>query len=86
MDISPRDQFSLPTSASVSLVDVDFQVHVEDIGHLILFCRIFPTYLNSSSAGMYPVAKTVAEQEITVTEAARRLGVTLAHVYSSLNG
>jgi excisionase family DNA binding protein len=30
------------------------------------------------------VAKTVAEQEITVAEAARRLGVTLAHVYSLL--
>jgi excisionase family DNA binding protein len=30
------------------------------------------------------MAKTVAEQEITVAEAARRLGVTLAHVYSLL--
>jgi excisionase family DNA binding protein len=30
------------------------------------------------------VANTVVEQEITVAEAARRLGVTLAHVYSLL--
>lgn len=30
------------------------------------------------------MAHTVAEQEITVAEAARRLGVTLAHVYSLL--